>query len=1442
MNKDYLKILLILILFSSFVNSINYGQNQSENEQILTSPSDELISNQAYIKNNQILIENSGYIIEFEQEPVLKKQSQLEQQIETIKQQILKQTNNYTKQLLTNQLLQLESNIKKTLEQYNIQIKINNEEIKDQIKQKLINTLETQSNAITQQGQLQILNEYTIVFNGIALDITREEAKEIEQIDGVKKVWPNMQVKALLQESVPQIQEGIIAGQLDQQGNDCVVSGQECLTGEGIKIAIVDTGVDYTHNAFGSCSTQDFLEKNCEKIIGGYDFVNEDNDPMDDQGHGTHVTGIAAGNGILKGVAPKAQILSYKVLNEFGSGTWDQIIAGIEQAVYDKADIISLSLGGEGNPDDPMSQAVDNAVNSGVVVVVAAGNEGSEQTIGSPGAARKAITVGAIDKSNNLAYFSSKGPEIWNSDGIEKAIIKPDLVAPGVNICAAQWENAFINNGASQCFDNEHVSISGTSMATPHVAGAIALLKQKNPNWTPEEIKASIKATSNELYNYSIFEQGNGKINVRELIKLNEPAILTEINNNQYKINGVIDIVGTVKGNNLQKFELYYKNFNEINWTLICSKQTEVDNNILCENFDSTNINQGKLILKLKVYDKNNSFFNEYSMIKLNNFIINSVGTTNNYVNGIADIYGEINIDYNSFKIEILNLNSGSPNWETICFVESNLVGNKLCSFDFSNIQNGKQKIRLSVLRNNIWSNSEIFEIAIIKELMNNWPVKEPCHSGNSIIKPEYFDNKTRIFSITSLECYSGGSNGSKINFYDYTTKENSIYDLYKNNNPAGNTNYMSGTPVSIDNEKIGLSSIYQKSGFIDIQGNLLDEWPFERNGDAIGPFIISNEHVFQVINEWHNNSQLTLYGFNKNGIILDNFPIPIEFDKNFKNWTISSVGGSLIKDINGEDYIGVLIAFFDDSREKSKLFFDIYSASEGIRKSRTLLYDGSNGWIDYRGLTFASADFTNNGKSEIAIGYMVFDLNEYYKDQYNMEVYKSYLKVLDIDGNIISEPYSIKGYTINQLRITNFDYENPIILLHLQDTWPTTYNGQKVIGVNLQGEILTEINISDPNKYIEGFTIGDVTGDNKQNIVLAYRPRWWQGMSSGILIYNQNGVLEKEIEIPTFGEAEQLEWGADPILTDFSGNGKVDIILKTLHLQKNFLGSWQSNIFVFETNADYNEENMDWPMFQKDPQNTGCYNCGLVFSQTKKSRILNNSNNSLNGQLSIFIEKKIDDQWIIQTDHTKTYKDIIIPNKGFLEIGNGKNNFGEQLFEGWNNTKTTINEKGQYRINIDFTSTNNTKIVEKKEFEIIPNCSSSDGGINIYEKGTTAGLESVYDEKTDQWIDEKLTITDRCLSEEDKDPSFQWGKLAEYSCVESTGYVVSDIYDCPNGCSNGSCNCFSSTECPNEGEITCKEGIISYWTCNDNSKCQENLMACSDYNPNLCESQICLN
>lgn len=264
------------------------------------------------------------------------------------------------------------------------------------------------------------------------------------------------------------------------------------------------------------------------KIVDGYNFLTGEADPLDDYGHGTHVAGIAAGNGNLKGVAKDAMIVGYKVLDSSGLGWSSDIIAAIDKAIEttlddnstNDIDVINLSLGRscysgyieECGPNDILSQSVDRASSMGISVVVSAGNSGpSDSTVTSPATARTAISVGAVDKKKKITSFSSRGPVIFNSEDIHK----PDIVAPGDSICSAKF---FDSSDGSICGGYVGNFIKhGTSMAAPHVAGAIALIKQIKPELSVAEIKNLIKDNALDL---SLKEkaQGAGMLDLRRIV------------------------------------------------------------------------------------------------------------------------------------------------------------------------------------------------------------------------------------------------------------------------------------------------------------------------------------------------------------------------------------------------------------------------------------------------------------------------------------------------------------------------------------------------------------------------------------------------------------------------------------------------------------------------------------------------------------------------------------------------------------------------------------------------------------------------------------------------------------------------------------------------------------------------------------------------------------
>ncbi|MFC4075803.1 S8 family serine peptidase [Salinithrix halophila] len=454
---------------------------------------------------------------------------------------------------------------------------------------------------------------YGTVFSGFSAHLKGQDVKKLAELPGVKKIWPNTRYKANMKESASLVGAPEAWKKKDSAGNR--------VTGKGIKVAVVDTGVDGKHPDLKG------------KVVGGYDFVDKDATPQDGNGHGTHVAGTVAANGKIKGVAPGASILAYRVLDDTGSGYFDDILAGVEKAVKDGAQVMNLSLGAAINsPEDPLSIAMDVAALQGTIPVVANGNDGpGEWTLGTPASSREAISVGASTKKmtnpdlkmtgeekiirltaiegspafpagamelvdvgfgnasdykgkdvkgkiavarrggNQLSYkahnahvagaaglivfggfedewLEGKGPFAptaatsskngrWLKNLIHSGkkigtfelnkqemmasftsegpvagswMVKPDVSAPGVNI-------------TSTVPGGKYDSYSGTSMASPHVAGAAALVKQSHPNWNVREVKAALANTAVTMHKrngkpYPVMTQGSGRIDIPKAI------------------------------------------------------------------------------------------------------------------------------------------------------------------------------------------------------------------------------------------------------------------------------------------------------------------------------------------------------------------------------------------------------------------------------------------------------------------------------------------------------------------------------------------------------------------------------------------------------------------------------------------------------------------------------------------------------------------------------------------------------------------------------------------------------------------------------------------------------------------------------------------------------------------------------------------------------------
>ncbi|MFO7967297.1 MAG: S8 family serine peptidase [Archaeoglobaceae archaeon] len=312
--------------------------------------------------------------------------------------------------------------------------------------------------------------QYTIV-DAIAATVPEKAVDALKKNPNVEYVEMDKKVHALEEDTldwgVDRIDAEIVWGGSDE-ATDITTDN----AGTGVKVAILDTGIDYNHPDLD------------DNYAGGKDFVNNE-DPMDDNGHGTHCAGIVAAEdnnmGVI-GVAPNVSLYAGKVLDSDGSGYYSDIIAGIEWATSNEMDVISMSLGGSSG-DTALEDACNNAYNSGTLVVAAAGNDGNSagrgDNVGYPARYDSVIAVAATDSNDNRAKFSSTGSDV-------------ELAAPGVDILSTYW-------------DDIYATASGTSMACPHVTGTAALVfasgvtDSDGDGNVNDEIRAILQSTAEDL-------------------------------------------------------------------------------------------------------------------------------------------------------------------------------------------------------------------------------------------------------------------------------------------------------------------------------------------------------------------------------------------------------------------------------------------------------------------------------------------------------------------------------------------------------------------------------------------------------------------------------------------------------------------------------------------------------------------------------------------------------------------------------------------------------------------------------------------------------------------------------------------------------------------------------------------------------------------------------
>lgn len=1181
-SKKGLFFVLLLISFTIIISSISV----TSVEPLMPLPPSEI----------------KGYLLEYQDPPLGVFSGERDSEILSLKKQIENIEKNNGKssdlELLRNSLEELKATKQEKINSYSTELKNKHNEIKAKISSKI--------------SPEKIKKEFTKPFNGVLLDITKSEALDLKNsIPEIKAIHTNYKVNLLTYESIPLINADDVWKLSDSSGIS--------IKGHNISIGIIDTGVDYTHLDLGGC-----LGADC-KVVGGYDYSDNDANPMDYHGHGTHVAATAAGNGALKGVAPEAKIYALKV---FPLAYTDVIISAINYSMdpngdddfSDHLDIISLSLGGLGNPDDPMSQAIDSAVDVGVVAVVAAGNSGpggdtfcrssldptgTSYSVCSPGTARKAITVAASDKLDEIASFSGRGPV----DAPEGDIIKPDITAPGVSICAAQWNSAW---ESSKCYDEDHVAISGTSMATPHVSGLVALMIQAHPEWTPSEIKSRLKNTAVNL-GYTLYEQGYGRIEAFSAINTSIDNTLVSVINSMGILRGQVNIQGNASGSLFSNYSLYYGLGREpSSWTLL-NFSTSPKNGII-GNWNTLSVLDGVYTIKLEVKGNTGNIKIDKTIVIIDNYQGEIISPHGILQGGLSiPIMGNANgTEFLYYRVYYSTKTAPSA-WLTDRITLQNggtvrITNGLLATFNATGLDTNIYNLKIEIYSTKGLEDTKTYEnsLFIDRLLLPGWPKNTDTAFGVKDLTTEDidFDGKAEIIATH----YEQNGKRPKVFLLDEQGQLLPGWPIETTSGLCASTGELDG-----DTEREIIVTASNWVLVLNKDGSFVPGWPkrldyhwiyiyyrpcpviMDLNGDKKDEIIIPHTKIDY---EYVNGS---LKGMPKGQITIltntgANFPgWPIKFNIT-ESWAYNSPAIGDIDNDNAKEIVfrglwendTIFVFSLNGALEKTIGAGEIApeNASYFGSASPILLDWDKDGYleiIDFYGMSMRVHNYTG----AIEKGFPL-NLGEY---GYNTECNAA---VADINKD--SYPEIVIGYKKYIATVLAINYTGGILRKITGERpggtylWPTDYPSPLVADFD-----------GDPSLEVF-FNSGGFTEVNLWDFNGSSLPGWPRPYNSH---YND-----------TVGPVGPT---ATPSINDINGDGKLEFVL----------GTTEGYIFAWGLNTTYNKSRIEWGSDLHDPQHTGIYNftplappkevhClpGQIIGDLDNNGIINSTDSSLASEI----------------------------------------------------------------------------------------------------------------------------------------------------------------------------------------------------------------------------------
>ena len=960
-------------------------------------------------------------------------------------------------------------------------------------------------------------------------------------------------------------------------------------TGEGVTVAVVDTGIDNTHPDIADniwTNTKEIANNGIDDDNNGYiddiwgwDFTNSDNNSVDDNGHGTHVAGTIAAtgnNGIgVIGVAPGAKVMAVKGLDKDGRGDERAIANAIVYAAENGADIINCSFGGKGY-SQAFEDAVNTAINLGAVVVVSAGNNNNDASDYSPASIKDAITVAATDSNDKRAIFSN-----WGS-GI-------DVAAPGVDIlslCAS-------GTTKGTPVGDKYTRLDGTSMAAPHVSGIAALILSNQRELSSEQVSAVIQCSTTDIMDIGFDNYtGYGRINAAQALKINsclDARITSPVLGSS--ATSVVTVMGSAKGNDFLSYTLEYAKVNEFNkepteWNIFEQSNTPVDKGQLGI-FDTASLPSGKYIIRLSVKDNStpqNTYFDRVE-VEINKTEITSPASLDpSYATEMkpgkivpiqGSVLGQLFQHYHMEWGEGLN----PTEWFTTGFTLENggdkpITDGLLANWDSSVYPGRAGYYQLRLVADYTSYSDEVTTFIYLEPDLahDNWPQKLENNNPSSMLPVKNAAGQISLVGLTSTTL----NETALVKYsYDGTLQYSSSHQWFTINQAAvGN---IDGNP--------GEETVYAADGKIRIlkDDNSYTEFTLDPQYTYIFDYIalqdLDNDTIPEIVVLGADLDSKTryLFAYKPDGSLLNNkFPIPIpDMGLNENNKVVNY----LIMDINNDGEKEIITQQYNQNFDSS---LKLYKWDGTPIDWQTAQPSFPNVYIS----TMAGGDLDHDGQGEIVLCT---------KNKDSLVSRRMY--IITSDGSIKGGwPYNLPFKVFENL----CDIDLAIADLDRDGTDEIIYSqGNEINVLKMDGEQLSD-NWGIDSEYDYGnIVIGDINSDNYPEIIAqrqiwknysipGYRPRDY--CEQEFVAMDINGQIIKKWGILGTGGAESGSEYSELVLGDFDNNGKVDIAVCTKLKEGKEGGYNASALYILTTEGDYNVENMDWPVRMHDPQNTSVH------------------------------------------------------------------------------------------------------------------------------------------------------------------------------------------------------------------------------------------------------------